>query len=44
MDFGRIIFMASLIGGEIMRWLNKNWRVVALVTGLILMIVVDLVT
>ena len=44
MDFGRIIFMASLIGGEIMRWLEANWRVVALVAILALMIIVDLVT
>ena len=30
MNFGNIIFMASLIGGEIMRWLEKNWKIVIL--------------
>ena len=44
MNFGRIIFMASLIGGEIMRWLNKNWRVVSLVVILVIVIMVGLVT
>ena len=44
MDFGRIIFMAQLIGGEIMRWLEANWRVVALVAILVIMVLVDIVT
>ena len=28
MNFGNIIFMASLIGGEITRWLSNNWKII----------------
>lgn len=44
MDFGKTIFFVSLVGGEIMRWLEANWRVVALVAILVIMVLVDLVT
>ena len=43
MDFGRIIFMAQLIGGEIMRWLEENWRVVLLL-GLAALVLVGILT
>ena len=42
MDFGRIIFMASLIGGEIMRWLEANWRGVLLASVFAVMILVGI--
>ena len=44
MDFGKIIFFVSLVGGEVMRWLGKNWRVVVLVAILVIMVLVDIVT
>ena len=42
MNFGNIIFMASLIGGEIMCWLEANWRGVVLVMGLAVLILVGI--
>jgi hypothetical protein len=28
MNFGNIIFIMSLIGGEVVRWLESNWKIV----------------
>ena len=28
MHFGRFIFIMSLIGGEVVRWLESNWKIV----------------
>ena len=41
-NFGAVIFILSLIGGEVVRWLGQNWRVVIFILTLVIMILSDL--